>query len=361
MTPYALRVALQLLGGYTVVIVALFLAALIRGWSWKRNRDRSARLHPQIQTALIDYAAGSDDLTRLRELTAESRDDVSKGILDLQAALSGAARDRVCGLALDLSLVHNWREMIRARDPVKRRGAYSALALLCASEPVRRVAVEYIEKALDDPEHDVRLYAAQSIGQFGDLEQVERVFHIALEENLLGRALLAGPMRSHALDLCKKAIPDTLAGGNREHILSTLELAVAWERAIPLTGLHKLIDAGERDIRIQALRTAPLAIPEREDENAILRALTESDTEVAMAAAAAAGRRRLESALPSLARCLRNGNTALARTAAGALLALPPKGVATLVELSTSPDEITANAALEALGRLPAPVKEAAR
>ena len=292
MTPYALRVALQLLGGYTVVIVALFLAALIRGWSWKRNRDRSARLHPQIQTALIDYAV------RQRRPYTASRTHRGKPGRCLQgySRFAGGpqrrARDRVCGLALDLSLVHNWREMIRARDPVKRRGAYSALALLCASEPVRRVAVEYIEKALDDPEHDVRLYAAQSIGQFGDLEQVERVFHIALEENLLGRALLAGPMRSHALDLCKKAIPDTLAGGNREHILSTLELAVAWERAIPLTGLHKLIDAGERDIRIQALRTAPLAIPEREDENAILRALTESDTEVAMAAAAAIVRRR---------------------------------------------------------------------
>jgi HEAT repeat protein len=361
MTEYALRVALQLLGGYTLVIVALFLAALIRGWRWKRASKRSTRLRPQIQAALIDYAAGSDDLTRLRELTAESRADVAKGILDLQAAISGAARDRVCGLTLDLALVHNWREQIRSRDPVKRREAYSALAMLCASEPVRRVAGETVEKALDDPDHDVRLYAAQSIGQFGDPEQVERVFHFALDENLLGRALLAGPMRSHALDLCQKAIPEALASGDRERILSMLELAVAWERAIPLLGLHRLIDAGERDIRIQALRTAPLAIPEAEDENAILRALTDPDTEIAMAAAAAAGRRRLESALPSLARCLRNGNTALARTAAGALLALPPKGVATLIELSTSADEITANAALEALGRVPTPAKEAVR
>ena len=361
MTPVALRAALQLLGGYTLVIVALFLAAVIRGWSWKKRNDRSARLHPQIQQALINYIAGSDDLTQLKQLTAESRADVAKGILDLQAAVSGASRDRVCRLTLDLALVHKWREETLSRDPVKRRQAFSALAMLSASEPVRRVTGEFLERALEDSDRDVRLYAAQCIGEFGEPEQVQKVFGMALGENLLGRALLSGPLRSHCMDLCATALPAVFRSGSKDKILAALELVVAWERAIPLTGLHKLMDSPEREIRIQALRTAPLVVPEKEDENAILRALMDPDTEIAMAAAAAAGRRRMTAALASLARCLRQGNTALARTAAGALLALPPKGIATLQELSISPDEITANAAREALGRIPAASKEAAK
>ena len=354
MTVFALRAALQLLGGYTLVILALFIAAIVRGWYWRRRSLRSARLQPIIQTALVNYAAGSDEMSRLRELTKESRDDVAKGVLLLQAAISGAARDRLCGLTIDLTLVHAWREQTRSRETAKRREAFSALALLCASEPVRRVCGEFIESALDDGDREVRLYCAQSLAEFGTPEEKERVFEMALGENLLGRSLLARPLRSHSLELCKTHLPRALRSGNRERILATLELIVAWERAIPLNGLYHLIDSGERDIRIQALRTSPLVLTDREDENAILRALSDPDTEVAMAAAAAAGRRRIEAALPSLARCLRGGNTALARTAAGALLALPPKGIYTLQELSSSSDEITANAALEALARLPA-------
>lgn len=358
MTLILLRAALQLLGGYTLVIIALFLAAVVRGWYWRRRIERSVRLQPVIQAALITHAAGGDDLTHLRELTKESRADVAKGILALQATVSGAARDRICGLALELNLVYAWREQTRARDPVKRREAYSALALLSASEPVRRVAGEFLGKALDDPDREVRLYCAQSLAEFGTPAEIARVFDMALQENLLGRALLAGPLRTHCLELCQKELPAVFASNDRERILAALELIVAWERAIPLSGFHLLIDAGERDIRIQALRTSPLVLASLDDENAILRALTDADNEIAMAAAAAAGRRRLQSALASLARCLRNGDTALARTAAGALLALPPKGIATLQELSTSSDEITSNAALEALARIP--TKEAA-
>jgi HEAT repeat protein len=140
-----------------------------------------------------------------------------------------------------------------------------------------------------------------------------------------------------------------LNSGDPERVLACLEMLVAWERAVPVPDLHALIESPDWRIRIQALRLAPLVPLETADLGAILRALVGDDTDVAAAAAVAAGRLRLGEALPGLARCLRSGHSALARAAAEALAEMPPKRWTTLEEMAASSNPITAGAAAEAL------------
>jgi hypothetical protein len=166
----------------------------------------------------------------------------------------------------------------------------------------------------------VRVCSAQALARFGSPAEVVVVFRIAVGENLLTRILLAEPLRPHALELSTAAVPDELRSGDVARILATLQIVVAWERALPLTGLDELMLHPEREIRLQALRVAPLVTASRENELAVVQALADPDPEVAMAAAA--------------------------------LAALPPQGWQILEELAAGGDPTTVSLAADVLRRL---------
>ena len=216
-------------------------------------------------------------------------------------------------------------------------------------------------------QREVRLVAAQALALYGEPALVVRVFEMAVRETLLGRILLAEPLRPHAMELCRVALPAALNSGEPERVLGALQIVVGWERALPLASAIGLLAcrraavAGEagseslhRSIRIEALRAAPLVLPSHDLEAAVLDCLADSDVEIAMAAAGAAARLRIQNALPLLAKCLRSGNAPLARTAAAALASMPPLGWKTLDQLAAEGEPVSAAAAAEALGRIPA-------
>jgi hypothetical protein len=84
---------------------------------------------------------------------------------------------------------------------------------------------------------------------------------------------------------------------------------------------------------------------------AILRLLVEEDTEVRTLAALAAGRLKIEEALPLLALCVRRGPAEPARAAADALAGIVPGGREALQDLSRGAEPASAGAASEALAR----------
>jgi HEAT repeat protein len=352
MTETVLRAAAVLMGVYAVVIFALFGAALIRGLRWKEQTRQTAALLPQIRGALVDYLAGKDDLEPLRRFLKMGRADVLTAILSFQNAVSGSARDRLCGLALDLELLFEWRHEIRSRDVARRRAAFAVISFVYAFEPCRRAVGDLLADSLEDRDWEVRVCSAQALARFGSPAEVVVVFRIAAGESLLTRILLAGPLRSHALELSIAAVPDELRSGDVARILATLQIVVAWERALPLSGLDELMLHPEREIRIQALRVAPLVTASRENESAVMQSLADPDPEVAMAAAAVVGRLRIKAAIPLLVQCLSGGNAALARTAAAALAALPPQGWQTLEELAAGGDPTTVSLAADVLRRV---------
>ena len=63
---------------------------------------------PHIRDALVDYLSGSNDQAAIREFVRHYRRDVGDAILDFHGTVGGSARDRLCDLALEFSLVHDW-------------------------------------------------------------------------------------------------------------------------------------------------------------------------------------------------------------------------------------------------------------
>jgi hypothetical protein len=344
-------VAALLLGGYALFF-AVMLAVLARRASRVRLQAATAEaLVPEIRDALVDYLAGSNDDARIREFVHTNRLDVGNAVLSFQGTVSGSARDRLCDLALELALVHDWGQDTRSREPAVRRMAYARLAFVSAYEPCQRVVGDLVTRALDDADPEVRLPAARALVRSGTIAEIGQVFELAASQNLLIRILLTEDLRRYAAELCANTVPALLKSGDPKRVLAVLNMLVAWERALPLAGLHELLDCRDHEIRIAALRLAPLVPLTPENQRAILRELTDSDSEVSTAAALTAGRLRLQEGMPSLARCVRTGTAELARMAASAMAAMPPRGWETLEELAGGPNPAAAFIASAALDK----------
>ena len=330
----------------------MFVASLLRGSKWQKQSRVTETLLPRVREALVDYLAGSDNQARLREFLKASRGDVGTAVMSFEGTVSGSARDRLCELALELALVHDWCEAAHSKNPLVRRMGFSRLAFACWYEPCRRVAGDLMLQALDDPDDDVTLSASRGLVQSGVNDEVERVFEHTVSRNLLVRILITDELRRYAIPLCERAIPKELQSGNSVRILHTLELAAGWERALPLSGVGPLLHAKEREVRLQALRLASLVADAPDIRKGVLDALADTDPEIFGYAARAASRQHLEAALPALSRSLRTGTPEVARAAADALAEMPPRGWETLEELRWHSNLVTARAATEALARV---------
>jgi len=341
-----------IMAGYALWVFGMFAAAMVRSLSWRRREQLSQTLLPEIRDALVDYLAGSDDRSKIRGFVKRSRRDVGDAMLGFQATVGGGARDRLCELALEQALVHDWCQDGHSKDRIRRRVAFERLSFVCSYEPCRRVAGDLLAQALEDEDSEVRFSAALAVLQSGGPEDIERVFELALTHDLLARILLAEELRRHVSLLCERAIPEVLASEDYDAVLATLEMLVAWERALNLQDLGCVLSHPNRDIRLHALRLTPLVPLTIQTQGAILDSLADPDPEIAIVAANCAGRLRIEAAMPGLARCLRRGQTDLARAAAAALAEMPGRGWTTLQELSASRNPVTAVAASEALSRV---------
>jgi HEAT repeat protein len=272
-------------------------------------------------------------------------------MMSFQGTVGGSALDRLCNLALDLGLVYDWVHDAHSRDTVRRRAAYARLAFVSIYEPCRRVVGDLLFQAMTDVDPEVWSAACQAVIKSGTGEQVEAVFELAVTQGLLMRLLLTEALRSHALPLCQHAVPQALRSPDPHRVLAVLDILVAWERALAIDNLPDLTRHRDRDIRIQALKLAPLVPLTSENRAAIVHGLGDPDPEVNMAATLSAGRLKLADALPDLARMLRTASAELGRAAAAALAEMPPRGWQALEELSDSDNPITAATAKGALGR----------
>jgi hypothetical protein len=344
-----LAVAACLLGLYALFLTAMFVLLWSRA-SGRRHRGVGTKTNtPQIRDALVDYLSGSNDQTRIRGFAKTNRAELVDSLLEFHGAVGGSARDRLCDLALELSLVHDWCHEAASKDRLVRRKAYSRLSFVCAYEPCRRVAGDLLIQALQDADPEVRLPAARALVQSGTIEELGQVFRLAISQSLLIRILLSEDLRRHATELCAQAIPEVLYGDDPRQTVAALQILLAWERALPLENLHRLLESHNREIRLEALRLAKLVPLSTENRSALLRFLREGDEEENTIAALTAGRLRLQEALPALARCLRTGTSELAGIAASALAEMPPKGWQTLQQIAGGEDSaaIIAAAALD--------------
>jgi hypothetical protein len=354
MTRVAFSVGALLMGSYVLLLTSLFAAAWWRGLAWRRRKKAADAARPAMSEALVLYLAGSNETAELRRMARTHRQDLTEAVIAFQNTVGGATRDRLCNLALDLALVHDWCEETRSYDPIRRRTAYARLAFACGYEPCYRVAGELLSLGLQDSDREVRLAACRALLQAGEMPNVEKVFEFAVTHSLLVRILLAEDLRRHAIPLCQRAIPKALQSPDPRRTLATLEMLVAWERAMPLGDLDELLLHRDRGIRICALRLAAVTPATAANRAAIVRLLGEDDTELCTGAAFAAGLLKIEEATPLLAVCVRRGPAELARTAADALAGIVPGGWDVLRDLSRCAEPAAAGAAAEALARVQA-------
>ncbi len=351
MTTVEFSIAGILLALYGLLVLGFFLVALGRGFSWRRRSRASAALIPEIREALVDYLAGSNDLNRIQDFVRRGRDDVADVMVSFQGTVGGTALNRLCSLALKLGLVQDWVDNAHSRDRVIQRTAYERLSFVSSFEPCRRLAGDLIVRSLFHPDPDVWLWSSRAVIQFGTGEQIEGIFAQAVTRSLLIRILLTEALRQHAAGLCKHAVPASLKSSDAGEVLATLDMLVAWERAIDIPNMRDLLEHRVKEVRLQALRLVPLVPIEPPTRAAIINALSSDDPDITTAAALGAARLQMAEAVPALARMLRVSPGDLARTAAAALSEMPPRGWQALEEFSASANPVTAAAATEALNR----------
>ena len=348
---YLLYAALALVGVHLLFLLMLLGVAMLRARTLRAHRAAAAGIRPVLHAALVEFLAGGKEDPIFRQYSRTHRTDVAEAILLFQGTVGGSARDRLCGLALDLGLVQQWCEEGRSRDVIRRRAALANLAFASSYEPCRRVAAEVLLEALKDGDEEVRLSASRGVLVAEGGEQIKRLFELALQPNLLTRIVLTEDLRRHALSLAAGPVKAALRSGEARRARATLDILVAWERAIPLDDLREFLEHRDRDIRVLAFRLASFVSLDFESRLALLRSLNDTDAKIRGLAIVAVGRQKMTQAIPELARCLRLEGLQQARQAAAALADMPPQGWRTLEELSASSNLVTAMAAGEALAR----------
>jgi len=239
-----------LLGACILVLLVLLLVAMRRTGSLRTRRAASAEVRPALQAALVEFLAGGTDDSLLRRNIRTHPADIAASILLFQTTVGGSARDRLCALALDLGLVRQWCAQSASRVVVHRRGAFANLAFTFAYEPCRRVAGDLLVESLNDADEEVRLSACRGLVLAGGEAEIEDLFELAIRPNLLTRIVLTEDLRNYALTLAAGPVREVLRSGDATRVRATMQILVAWERAIPLEDLREFLDSRDREIRV---------------------------------------------------------------------------------------------------------------
>ena len=345
----ALYTAIALLVAYMLFLLLLLLVAMRRAGTSRARKAASNQIRAELESALVAFLAGGTDVSVFQRYIKTRRSVVAESILRFQTTVAGGARDRLCDLALDLGLVHLWCAEVRSRDVLRRRAAFANLAFACTYEPCRRVGGDLLLEGLEDVDEEVRLSACRVLVLAGDEAHIESLFALAIGPSLLTRIVLTEDLRRHAMALAAGPVREVLRHGDASQIRATLEILVAWERALPLEELRDVLEHWDHEVRVLAFRLACFVSINLESRLALVRALRDTDPGIRELAIVALGRQKITEAIPDLAYCLRCEELELARHAAASLAAMPPLGWRTLEELSASPTPTTALAAREAL------------
>jgi HEAT repeat protein len=352
MTWAALKLAAALVGCSEAVVLAALDIALLRSIRRRRGAQAAEAILPEMRSVLVDHLAGADKREELRGLLDRDSAALTEAIFSFRGAVAGVARERLCELSQDLGLVHEWCGQARSRLTAERRQAHDRLAFVSAYEPCRRIIGDIQLAAIEDPDGDVRISAARGLIQAGEADVLDRVFEFAVSANVLTRAALAADLRRYAAELSQAAIPAALSSPDDRIVLAALDVLVAWECAVIIPDFDRLLEHSDRSVRLQAFRLAPLVPLTPEVRSALVKALQDSDSGIAAAAALSAGRLRIGESLPRLSELARESGVEVARTAAAAMATMPPEGWKALEEMGRAGNNLTAQIARAALTRV---------
>ncbi|MBW3660762.1 MAG: HEAT repeat domain-containing protein [Gemmatimonadetes bacterium] len=336
----------------SIAIATLLLALVVSKVIVGRRERRFRKVEPVVRDLLVDWMTEPEpsEAERARgeiESFADRQPDaVERCAVDLIASISGSELVRLSDLLVEIGIVERWSRRFRSRDPERRRMAVNRLARL----PGER-GNGVLRDALRDPEASVRIEAARALLTGDGIADIERIFHLAVTESLLVRAVLVEDLRPHAIRLAEQAIPRALAGGDPREVVVALEMIEAWQKSLSVPAVAPLLRHPRPEVRARALRVVPYVSGSVEVEGDTLAGLADPHPGVRLAAARAAGRIGIEAAIPALERLLHSRDRELAVAAAYALAELGDGGADRLEAAVRSNHSAGAAVALEALER----------
>jgi HEAT repeat protein len=305
-----------------------------------------ARFHPLLREKLTLHLAGADQWTFLRRAHKRHLRELEDCLVEILASVNGTGTERLTDVAQQFGLVQRWQNQCRSRNRKRRRQGISRLCL------VGRTAQRALLQALLDSDSQVKVEAARALACSGDRAMLVEVFNMALEQNLLMRAILTEALRPRARELYHSAVAQALVSKDPKRTVAALQMLRAWGKSAVIPELPNMLSHPTPAVRAAALQLIPQAGLTPECERQIWNALEDTDPEVRAAAAEVCGKLRLYSALFLLKRSLRDTAAAAALASARALAELGARGCSLLESEVVSGEPLRAAAALEALERV---------
>jgi hypothetical protein len=326
------------------IVTVLFIS---RRFAEIRSR-RAARLMPHIREELARHATGSpvgnDARRRLAILFRRYPEELETGLAEFLHVVKGVDHQRLGDLALEIGMVSRWEKRYRSRSTAKRKNAVELLAQIRHPVSARILAL-----ALSDHDQSIRIHAARAQVRSGGAMEVQKVFAFALTQPLVVRALLAEELRIHLPLLSSRAIPESLSSGHRDEILGALDMIGAWRRGLALPAVWTLLRSPDLEIRAKAWQVLPFVGTAVDPAESISAGILDSVDSVSLAAAAAAGRMKLDAAMAALTHRLRGESEVLALVAARSLSQLGNSGLRVLENEVITGNGFSAAASLEVL------------
>jgi HEAT repeat protein len=321
----------------------------------QRLRDRSAATRQDaIQRMVAAHATGESSRIRLDPEWMKHPEELARHLETMLLTTKGAARHRLSRLVSEIGLTAHWMRESAASSSDRRRTAVRRLGLVEGYTIPDRLS-----SMISDPDPAVRIAVYRALLKTGEDEDVDRVFVAVTGESLLIRALLNSELGKNATGLSLRVLPDALRTADPKRLTLLLDMIVAWRRAVTVTGLRELLQSLDMGVRKRVISLLPYLTDEQEAEaqiqmqlvklEAVLAGLEKGDEGVMAAAAATSGRLFMESAIPLLARGLKDRRYCVARSFAEALAEFGHLGVGVLEGEILTSRGAGASVALEAL------------
>lgn len=305
--------------------------------------QQAAVFHPHIREKLILHLNGADQWAILQQIRKKNPRELEDCLVEILGSISGGGTERLSEVAQEFGLLGKWQKQLHSRNAKQRRKAVSRFCLI---GPVARPD---LLEALKDPDGLVKVEAARALTRSGDEQMLAAVFHMALEENRLMRAILTEALRPRARELYRSAVPAALRLPDAKPVLAALEIVRAWGKSAVIPELPAMLAHDDASVRTAALHLVPQAGMTPESEEQIWLALEDPDAEVRAAAAEVCGKLKLSSSLLLLEHALEDNVPGPVLASAHALAELGTRGCQALENAVLSDNPLRAAAALEAL------------
>ena len=220
-----------------LLIVLLFVLSLAIKLVRRCADARWERLRPLLLETASAHLTGNNRLSELRALQRRHPREVDQCVAELLVAVGGTGRAGLARLAIDLGLDQRWQRQSGSFSSKRRKAAISRLARL-ETDATRPTLL----KALEDPDDEIRLEASGALIRSSNAQEIAAVFHTAVRDSLLMRAVLTEALRPHMLALCELGVPEALASREPKHVRTALEIVRAWGKALPIGVRPLLVD-----------------------------------------------------------------------------------------------------------------------